>query len=385
MSDVEIRDIPSKGRALYASRDFSPDCILFEEKPLVSSQFLWNTLYNYKACDHCMQPLETAEENVQRLSNNPSISLPLPECCSTDKTRHVTCPQCNVGYCSKDCRDVAFGQYHQTLCINESQNSVHPLIRLQEAWRNCHFPPETASVMLIARMIATVKQAADKESVLAKLSYFCQTTINEEQEIVHKLLGQNFLSQIDMLRELLSEALYDENLGKWFTPAGFRSLLALIGTNGQGIGTSPLSVWVHNCENLDQMEQEKEKIDELIDKIYEGIENFSGSFINSEGSGLYSLQSAINHSCIPNAEVTFPHNNFTVVVKALSDIKEGTEICISYLDECMLERSRHSRHKMLRENYLFSCSCEKCHSEVDELDETSEEDEEDDEEEMDNC
>merc|ERR1711881_222779 len=155
MSDVEIREIPNKGRALYAKCNFSADSVLFEEKPLVSSQFLWNTLYKYKACDHCMRPLETAEENVQRLSNNPACSLPFPACCTTDVTCHVTCPACNVEYCSAECRDLAFGQYHQTLCINDGLNAAHPLFRLQEAWRNCHFPPETASVMLIARMIAT--------------------------------------------------------------------------------------------------------------------------------------------------------------------------------------------------------------------------------------
>ena len=30
-----------------------------------------------------------------------------------------------------------------------------------------------------------------------------------------------------------------------------------------------------------------------------------------------------NHSCDANAEVTFPHNDFTLNVKALHDIKQG--------------------------------------------------------------
>jgi len=384
MADVEIRHLADKGRSLYTKCDISAGTILFEEKPLVSCQFLWNTLYKYKACDHCMRPLETAEENFQRLSNNPSCSLPYPECCRTDMTCHVTCPACNAAYCCAECRDIAYVQYHRTLCINEGVDADHPLFRLQEAWRNIHFPPETASVMLIARMIAIVKQATDKDAILSKFSYFCHNTVNEEEEIVHKLLGENFLSQVDMLRELLAEALYDEHVDKWFTPGGFRSLLALIGTNGQGIGTSPLSVWVHNCEELEREEQEKEKFDGFIDKIYENIENHSGCFINSEGSGLYSLQSAINHSCLPNVEITFPNNDFTLAVKALTDIKAGTEVCISYLDDCMLQRSRHSRIRMLRENYLFNCSCEKCESQIDDPDETSEEeDDDDDDDEMD--
>ena len=35
---------------------------------------------------------------------------------------------------------------------------------------------------------------------------------------------------------------------------------------------SPLSVWVHNVEELDQPEEEKTSLDELIDKLYEDIE-----------------------------------------------------------------------------------------------------------------
>ena len=73
-------------------RDFEEGEVLFEEKPLVSCQFLWNKLYEYKACDHCMKPLETAEENVRRLTSNPSVSLPHPECCQTDKKTHTECP-----------------------------------------------------------------------------------------------------------------------------------------------------------------------------------------------------------------------------------------------------------------------------------------------------
>ena len=74
----------------------------------------------------------------------------------------------------------------------------------------------------------------------------------------------------------------------------------------------------------------------------------AGTFMNNEGSGLYALQSTCNHSCEPNAEVTFPYSNSTLAVKATKSIKSGEEIFISYVDECCLERSRHSRQKELR-------------------------------------
>ena len=170
-------------------------------------------------------------------------------------------------------------------------------------------------------------------------------------------------------------------------------------------------------------EDEKTAIEAFVDEVYEKIEISTGTdFMNNEGAALYRwiapqplwaqweveneftytalnhesfpviltdtpsplahprLQSACNHSCDPNAEVTFPENNDALALVALRDIEDGEEICISYLEECQRTRSRHSRQKQLRENYVFICECEKCEEEKDEPDVTSDEEEEEDEE-----
>ena len=44
----------------------------------------------------------------------------------------------------------------------------------------------------------------------------------------------------------------------------------------------------------------------------------------------------INHSCAPNAEITFKDNNNTLTLIATGEILPGEEILISYLDECQL-------------------------------------------------
>ena len=44
-------------------------------------------------------------------------------------------------------------------------------------------------------------------------------------------------ASIETLRELLTQCLYEESVSHWYTADGFKSLFALIGTNGQGIGT----------------------------------------------------------------------------------------------------------------------------------------------------
>ncbi|CAB1337464.1 unnamed protein product [Coregonus sp. 'balchen'] len=324
-SCVEIRFIDKiKGKGLFAKKAIKKGDTIFVERPLVSSQFLWNSQYKYKACEYCLRALETAEDNARRLSGNPGLSLPHTELCKVRPELHRACPQCQVMYCSNECWQAAADQYHRALCLGPSQEDPdHPVNKLKDAWRSMHYPPETSSIMLMARMVATVKQ--------------------------------------------------------WFTPEGFLSLFSLVGTNGQGIGTSSLSQWVHACDALELTSQQREQLDSFIDQLYKDIEKETGDFLNCEGSGLFLLQSSCNHSCIPKAEASFPNNNFLLHLSALSDINPGEEICISYLDCCQRDRSRHSRQKILRENYLFVCSCPKCLSQMDELDLTSEEEEEEEE------
>ncbi|XP_063963551.1 histone-lysine N-trimethyltransferase SMYD5-like [Lytechinus pictus] len=386
-SCVDVRFIDSlKGRGLFSTRDVAAGTVLFEEKPLVCAQFLWNEFYNYEACEHCLRSMENAEEMARRLSANPSLVLPYTECCKVKKENFVHCPHCQVVYCSSECREEAWNEYHQVLCISHHPpDPNHPLVILQEVWKTMHYPPETTSIMLIAKMIALIKQAKSKEEIIAVFNQFCHVPHNEEMELSHKLLGKQFKGQYEALQPLLLNALYEESVAQWFTPDGLRSLFALIGMNGQGVGSSSVSVYVHNCDDLDLEEEERQNLDQFIDQLYVDMEKESGAFLNCEGSALYKLQSCCNHSCEPNAEINFLHNNSTLSLTALTDISEGEEVLISYLDECSRERSRHSRQKELRENYLFTCDCPKCRLQCDDPDATSSEEEEEEEEEMDDC
>lgn len=381
VSGVEVKIVNSnKGKGLFACQEFTKGDVIFEEVPLVSSQFLWNEFYKYHACEFCLKSLETAEKMARRLASIPTLTLPQSQNCLVRPEFQVHCPHCQVTYCSKECQTMAWNQYHRTLCMGPSRgDESHPLGTLQAAWRNIHFPPESCSIMLLTKMIAMVKQANDPAAVLKTFSQFTNSTVNEEQQIMHKLLGSKFRAQLETLRSLVMQTLYDEQIPQWFTSEGFQSLFALIGRNGQGIGTSSISVWCQNCDAMDIPADERASLDDFIDQLYIDLEKESGTFLNCEGSGLYSMQSCCNHSCVPNAEVQFPHNCHKLQVVALENIAPGEEICVSYLDGCMLERSRHSRQKHLRDNYLFNCMCSKCQAQVGNPDVTSseEEDEED--------
>ncbi|KAK2713934.1 hypothetical protein QYM36_009731 [Artemia franciscana] len=308
-----------------------------------------------------MKPLETAEENVKRLTGNPDYTLPHPEYSNTDKNLHTYCPDCRIRYCSRLCFDKAYDSYHKVLCLRSSiLDPDNPLVILNESWKQMHYPPETATVMLIARILAILKQHPSKAEIRSTLKIFCQKTVEEEAALAHKLLGDKFADQLSTLNNLFCVAFPDPELQEFLQPDAFRSLLALIGRNAQGIGTSPFYQWRTAIEESDLPEKEKKQLDKTIDQIYEDIDQVSGTFLNTEGSGLYLKQSAANHSCIPSARVTFPQNNHVLSLVASRAIKKGEEIFISYLDECELSRSKTSRQQALRENYLFNCNCERC-------------------------
>lgn len=255
-----------------------------------------------------------------------------------------------------------------------------PVANLNVSSRKMHYPPETSSVLLVLRIFAMIKSNPE---LLVTFSEFCDRSVNEDLSICHKILGERFTGQVVELQKALAQVFAeDEVLHKYLTKEGLTQIFAMIGTNSQGIGTSSFAGWVKNASELETLsEQQLKEVDELINTLYTALDETVGQFLNNEGSGLYLTQSKINHSCNPNAEVRFPYSNNILQVVTLRDINPGDEICISYLDECQLNRSRHFRQKYLQENYLFLCECEKCLEEIHQPDVTS--DEEDDEMETD--
>lgn len=232
--------------------------------------------------------------------------------------------------------------------------------------------------MIIPRILATIHQSSNKEEILSQFLKFHHKTTNEEINLSHKLIGEKFKDQVNLLHSLLLQAITTNGIEQLLSLDGFHSLLALLGTNGQGVGTSAISQWVLKTSQLTLPQQDREQLDRFIDQLYEDMGTHSGIFLNNEGVALYSLQSCCNHSCLPNAEPSFVYNSSKLSLVAVNDIKPDDEICISYLDECNLERSRHSRRKELKMNYLFLCNCQKCEEQTDDPDMTSE-DEEDEE------
>ena len=79
-------------------------------------------------------------------------------------------------------------------------------------------------------------------------------------------------------------------------------------------------------------------------------------------SGLFYQISRINHSCNPNACITWIMNDFQrQQVRAMKVIEKGEEIVINYQDKVKFNfGSREYRQKVMMEKMAFICSCSEC-------------------------
>lgn len=82
---------------------------------------------------------------------------------------------------------------------------------------------------------------------------------------------------------------------------------------------------------------------------------------NQIGSAIIPEISFINHSCAPNAKVTYYYIGGAITVEATSDIPRGGEVNISYCDE---RKGRKTRQEYLFKYYHFHCQCPKCQSQA---------------------
>ncbi|XP_008776080.2 histone-lysine N-methyltransferase ASHR2 [Phoenix dactylifera] len=78
--------------------------------------------------------------------------------------------------------------------------------------------------------------------------------------------------------------------------------------------------------------------------------------------GIYPNASFFNHDCLPNA-CRFDYvdgdgdRNTDIVVRAIHDIPEGREVCLSYFP---VNWSYAERQRRLTEDYGFQCECDRC-------------------------
>ncbi|GMH66777.1 hypothetical protein TrST_g7484 [Triparma strigata] len=91
---------------------------------------------------------------------------------------------------------------------------------------------------------------------------------------------------------------------------------------------------------------------------------------NVVGGAVFEKGAILNHSCSPNCVLVYERpeeegEEMMQKIIVISDVKEGEELCHSYVELCQptAERKRH-----LKVSYGFECSCRRCVEDPDKLD-----------------
>jgi hypothetical protein len=148
----EARESLLHGRGLFAKRNISMNTKIFRERPLVAMQTLSNR-HDSLVCSCCFGPLPT--DPAIHLEVLAGTREPLQLADDPDAYGLVGCSQkCGELYCSKNCRDMAFGSSHCLLCVglvDESEAEAHPLMRFK-----VHAASTNEIFLLVGVVVATM-------------------------------------------------------------------------------------------------------------------------------------------------------------------------------------------------------------------------------------
>jgi [histone H3]-lysine4/36 N-trimethyltransferase SMYD len=76
-----------------------------------------------------------------------------------------------------------------------------------------------------------------------------------------------------------------------------------------------------------------------------------------QGAGVYPAGAMLNHSCEPNCAIFYASSSNTMVIKCITDVGKGEELCHSFLDGASLSFIRREK---LKSTYGFDCQCTRC-------------------------
>ncbi len=198
---VEIRFTTHKrGRGLFTTRAFGAGECILRERALLSGQFVGNARQVGSACAHCMRTFEMAETSLVRYLGDAgaaqaagALPLPLRERYGAGDVAPVPCQlacDSQLVYCSAECRDDAWAQYHQHLCLaRDASGALRELRALCLAKDECAddaaFNPLWP--LLIARMLAMERVVADEEPephVADRFCHYCGQSAAEAGQLL---------------------------------------------------------------------------------------------------------------------------------------------------------------------------------------------------------
>eukprot|EP01102_Stenamoeba_stenopodia_P020956 TRINITY_DN8328_c0_g3_i1.p1 TRINITY_DN8328_c0_g3~~TRINITY_DN8328_c0_g3_i1.p1 ORF type:complete len:438 (-),score=60.65 TRINITY_DN8328_c0_g3_i1:68-1381(-) len=343
-SFLEIRATPNKGNVVVAGKEFLPGETLFQSTPfgaVVSSG------YHTSVCQNC----------VSLISSVPNA-------------KPTSCERCEeIWYCSETCLK------QDLLCHGDGAIGtecgfwllLHTCKELYEATK--HYDPDISTcIRLLVRIFAISLNRRKGESLESDIEagcdgYWLRGATNREP----------VTTQLeDVLCLSTNRNLFDEEKAKAFEEV--RSFMCKLWQKEDGYDDPSRGILHQTSDNIEHF---SELVSDLIDIIASNGFNVTGSESLDIVVGVFPSISLLNHSCQPNVEYTkdmitiyegdenspeVEKKSRKVVslrVRALRTIKQGEEVCTSYIPLYMFADHLERREK-LRKGWCFECDCPSC-------------------------
>ncbi|RKP34357.1 hypothetical protein BJ085DRAFT_23803 [Dimargaris cristalligena] len=298
---------PKYHKGAVAAKDFAIGDIIYTEDPEVS--LLMPSLQDAPYCSFCLKYL-------------------------LDDTEAPTCDSCKkVRYCSTQCKDKAYDEFHRYLCPG---NYADPHSKAQELF-NLWSDKSELSTLMIARFFGHLIEVEKSRQLTAGEGDF---TVWERMEHLKFLeLPDSAMdhSRQNLINELICKKV--PGLDEFMTDERYLSFKGKLLYNAIAIRS-------------DDPEAPSGTSTEYVR---------SPSNRGVKGSGLYLVSSYVTHSCQPNTVPVFPKGTHKLALKATRPIKAGEELSMSYI--VPQDRSAEARQEELVEKYRFRCSCPACETE----------------------
>ncbi|XP_054796474.1 histone-lysine N-methyltransferase ASHR1 isoform X2 [Prosopis cineraria] len=300
--NLTVSTVADKGRCLSAMRDFYPGDVIISQEPYVC------------------------------VPNNSSAESRCDGCFTTSKLKK--CSGCQaVWYCGSTCQRAEW-KLHRLEC--------EVLSRLEKDKRKSVTP----SIRLMVKLYLRRKLQSEK---------VIPSTASDNYNLVEALVARILLAFFAFRSSVLNTV-----LGIF---SHMSMMIVLFNTNFD-VDMSDI-----NEERLVLYAQMANLVNLILQwpeiNIKEIAENFSKFACNAHticdselrplGTGLYPVISIVNHSCLPNSVLVFEGRS--AVVRAVQHIPKDSEVLISYIETA---RSTMTRQKVLKEQYLFTCTCPRC-------------------------
>ena len=300
---VKVRYDAGCGRHTVADRDIKVGDILMSEMPFTAIM-----LPGEYAANHCHQCFAATE-------------APVPCCrCSS------------VLFCSQTCRDTAWQKYHWAEC------SFGELLKPSMCAKIGHLAARLLMHQGFEPVLSYVKSPAAGNSHPEQCAFNDEGKYNcsSYDSVYHLVTGTKLRNSEDLFEFTVLACV----LVKIMIASGFLKQIAECTADLELIGGVVLRhLQLVQCNAL--------RIIELTRPT-----KFDEPKPEPVGVGLYPTVSLINHSCDPNADLNFFGDS--VVVRAVRNIAEGEEICISY-GPLFYEVKQRARHSQLKGVYFFNC------------------------------